>query len=316
MKNKLELKGTREGHAAALLELGKKDKRVMALTADLAQSFHYDKFAELFPERFIDCGVAEQNLMGVGAGLALAGKIPFVASFAAFSPGRNWDQLRISVCYSQANIKIISSHAGLNVGPDGATHQALEDLALTRVLPNLTVLVPCDYWEAYQATLAAYRHRGPVYIRLTREKSPVLTAAKTDFKIRRLKIFEEGRDLTIVVCGPLLSEALLAAKELRRRKISADVINCHTLKPLDKKTLLQSLKKTKAAVTVEEHQIFGGLGGAIAELSAQNFPVPLEFVAVRDSFGESGQAEELLAKYHLKSQDIILAAQRVLKRKI
>lgn len=309
-----ELKSTRQGHADALLELGKKDRRVVALTADVSPSTHYDKFAAAFPERFIECGVAEQNMMGVATGLALSGKIPFLASFAAFSPGRNWEQLRVSVCYTKANVKIVATHAGLSVGEDGASHQALEDIALTRVLPNLIVIVPCDYEEAKKATLAAAKIKGPVYLRLGRPKTQVITMTKTAFKIGRAEIFQQGKDLTIIACGPLLCEALLAARELAKKKISAEVINCHTIKPLDRKTLLQSIKKTGRVITVEDHQIYGGLGSAIAELTAQNYPVPIEFVGVRDSFGESGTAEELLKKYHLNARDIIEAAKSILGR--
>lgn len=305
----------REAHADALVELGKKDKNVVALTADVSPSTYYNKFAKEFPERFVECGVAEQNMMGAAAGLALAGKIPFLASYAVFSPGRNWDQLRVSVCYTKANVKIIGAHTGITVGPDGATHQALEDLAITRVLPNLIVIAPCDYEETYKATLAAYKHKGPVYIRFGREKTPVLTDKKTPFKIGQANILEPGRDVTIIGCGPLLYEALAAAKELKKKKILAEVINCHTIKPLDKKTILASVKKTKAVVVVEEHQITGGLGGAVAEMLAANCPVPLEFVGIQDTFGESGEADELLEKYHLKAIDIIGAINKVIKKK-
>ncbi len=308
-------KSCREAHADALVELGKKDKKVVALTADVSPSTYYNKFAKEFPERFIECGVAEQNMMGVAAGLALSGKIPFLASYAVFSPGRNWDQLRVSVCYTKANVKIIGAHTGITVGPDGATHQALEDLAITRVLPNLVVLVPCDYEETYKATIAAYKHQGPVYIRFGREKTQVLTDKKMPFKIGQANILESGCDVTIIGCGPLLSEALAAAKELKKKKISVEVINCHTIKPLDKKTLLASVKKTKAVVVVEEHQVMGGLGSAVAEMLAQNYPTPMEFIGIQDTFGESGEAEELLQKYHLKAKDIIGAINKVIKRK-
>ncbi|MEK7508695.1 MAG: transketolase family protein [Patescibacteria group bacterium] len=311
----LNLKSCREAHADALVELGKKDKKVMALTADVSPSTYYNKFAKEFPERFIECGVAEQNMMGVAAGLALSGKIPFLASYAVFSPGRNWDQLRVSVCYTKANVKIIGAHTGITVGPDGATHQALEDLAITRVLPNLIVLAPCDYEETYKATIAAYKHQGPVYIRFGREKTPILTDKKTPFKIGQANVLVAGRDVTIIGCGALLNEALAAAKELKSKKISVEVINCHTIKPLDKKTILTSVKKTQAVVVVEEHQITGGLGGAVAEMLAQNYPVPMEMIGVQDAFGESGEAEELLAKYHLKAKDIVVAIKKVLVRK-
>ncbi len=311
---KPELKMCREGHADALVELGKKDTRVVALTADISPSTYYHKFAKLFPERFIECGVAEQNMMGVAAGLALAGKIPFLASFAVFSPGRNWEQLRISVCYSKANVKIAGSHAGLNVGPDGASHQALEDIAITRVLPNLTVIVPCDYEEAYKATLAAHQHQGPVYIRFGRVKTPLITTKKTPFKIGRAGIFHEGKDVAIIACGPLLYEALLAAKELEKKKIKVRVINCHTIKPLDEKTIIQAAQDCGAIVTVEEHQVAGGLGSAVAECLAKNYPVPMEMIGIQDQWGQSGEAEELLEHYHLTAPWITKAAMKVIKK--
>lgn len=312
---KPELKMCREGHADALVALGKKDSRVVALTADVSPSTYYHKFAKLFPERLIECGVAEQNMMGVAAGLALSGKIPFLASFAVFSPGRNWEQLRVSVCYSQANVKIIGSHAGLNVGPDGASHQALEDIAITRVLPNLTVIAPCDYEEAYKATLAASQHQGPVYIRFGRVKTPIITTKKTPFKIGKAEIFHEGKEVAIIACGPLLYETLLAAKELEKKKIKARVINCHTIKPLDEKTIIQAAKDCGAIVTVEEHQVAGGLGSAVAECLAKNYPVPIEMIGIQDQWGQSGEAHELLEHYHLTTKNIITTTKKILKRK-
>lgn len=311
-----ELKSCREGHAEALLELGKKDPRVVALTADVSPSTYYGSFGAAFPERFIECGVAEQNMLGVAAGLALSGKIPFVSGYAVFSPGRNWDQLRVSVCYTKANVKLVGSHAGINVGPDGATHQALEDLAITRVLPSLTVLAPCDYFQSYQATLAMAEYVGPVYMRFGREKTSVITMPEAPFKIGESAVLWPGKQVSIIAIGPSVYDALLAARMLKdRHNISAEVIDGRTLKPLDKKTLLDSVKKTRAVVSVEDHQQIGGLGGAMAELLAKEYPAPMEFVGVDDSFGESGSSQELFKKYHLTAADIVKAAVRAVKRK-
>jgi transketolase len=310
----VEMIPTRNGYGDGLVLLGK-NPNVVVLTGDLAESTRALRFGEEFPERFIECGVAEQNMMGVAAGLALAGKVPFVSSYAVFVPGRNWDQLRISVCYANANVKIAGAHAGISVGPDGATHQGLEDLALTRVLPNLTVLAPCDYEETKKCTVAVAKMKGPVYFRFARAASPVITVKKTPFRIGKSEIFAQGSDVTIVACGPILYEALAAARELRTRKISAEVLNCHTLKPFDEKTLVESVKKTGCCVTVEEHQIIGGLNGAVSETLGRTYPVPIESVGMPDSFGESGKPDELLRKYGMKAKDIVNAAERVIKRK-
>ncbi len=311
----LEEVPTRNGYGEGLLELGETDKDVVVLSADLAESTRAYAFGSKYPERFFEVGVAEQNMMGIAAGLALSGKIPFVSSYATFSPGRNWDQLRVSVCYSLANVKIAGSHSGLSVGPDGATHQALEDIAITRVLPNLTVVVPCDYHEARKCTVAAASHKGPLYFRLGREKTPVITDADAPFEIGKAVVFREGADVTIIGAGPLLYEALLAAEALAQKGIEAAVINCHTIKPIDKKTIVAHAKKSGAVVTVEEHQIYGGLGSAVAEVLAQEYPVPMEMVAVPDQFGESGQPHELLEKFQLLSPDIARAAERAIARK-
>lgn len=314
--NQPELKSCREGHAEALLELGKKDPRVVALTADVSPSTYYCDFGAAFPGRLIECGVAEQNMMSVAAGLALSGKIPFVGGYAVFSPGRNWDQLRVSVCYTKANVKLVGSHAGINVGPDGATHQALEDLAITRVLPNLIVIAPADYHQTKKATIAAYEHVGPVYIRFGREKTPVITTPASPFKIGQAEVLRPGKQVSIIAIGPQVYDALLAARMLKdRHNISAEVIDASTLKPLDKKTILNSVKKTRVAVTVEDHQQIGGLGGALAELLAKEYPAPMEMVGVDDSFGESGGAKELFKKYHLTAADIAKAAVKAIGRK-
>jgi len=253
--------------------------------------------------------------MGVAAGLALAGKIPFVSSYAVFVPGRNWDQLRVSVCYANANVKVAGAHSGISVGPDGATHQALEDIAITRVLPNLTVIVPCDAEEARKCTHAIAEHIGPCYFRFTREKTPVITTEETPFEIGKTNIMIEGSNVTIAACGPLLAEAMKAARELEQQGISAEVLNCHTLKPFDTATLVASVKKTGCCVTVEEHQITGGLAGAVAETLCRNFPVPMESIGMPDHFGESGEPNELLKKYGMTMDDMIEAAKRAVKRK-
>lgn len=311
----VEKKPTRDGYGEALLELGKNNPDVVVLTADLAETTRTLPFQQKYPDRFVECGVAEQNMMGVAAGLALAGKIPFVSSYAVFSPGRNWDQLRVSVCYSKANVKIAGAHTGISVGPDGATHQALEDLAITRVIPDLVVIAPCDAEETRKCTLAAAAYKGPVYFRFTREKTPVMTVKETPFEIGTANVCREGYDVTIIACGPLLHQALMAAEKLATQGVEAEVINCHTLKPLDIKTILQSVKKTQCVVTVEEHQITGGLFGAVSEALAKSFPVPIEPVGMPDTFGESGAPDELLAKYGMTEKQIISAAQRAIKRK-
>lgn len=311
----LEMKATREGFGEALVDIGKVDKNVVVLTGDLAESTRVAKFGEAYPERFFEIGVAEQNMMGIAAGLALSGKTPWVSSYATFSPGRNWDQLRVSVAYSMANVKVAGAHAGLSVGPDGATHQAMEDIAMVRVLPNMTVVVPCDSLETHKATIALTKHSGPAYLRFGREKTPVFTTAATPFQIGRAEILKEGSDLTIIGCGALVYECLKAAEEMSSEGISAQVINCHTIKPIDVKTISHAAAETGAVVTVEEHQITGGLGGVVAEVLAQHYPVPQEFVGMPDHFGESGQPQELLEKWGMTSKSIIQKSRLVLARK-
>jgi len=305
-----EMKGCRDGFGDALIELGKDNPNIVVLTADLSESTRAEGFAKKFPERFIECGVAEQNMMGVAAGLALSGKIPFVASYATFSPGRNWDQFRVSVCYSNTNVKVVGAHAGISVGPDGATHEALEDLAMTRVLPNLVVISPCDYLETFKAVKAAAVWPGPVYIRFGREKTPVFTTSDSPFEIGKANILRQGNGVTIIGTGPLLYKCLEVAEEL-----DAEVINVHTLKTLDVGTIMSSARKTGAVVTVEEHQIIGGLHGAIAECLGQHFPVPIEAVGMGNVFGESGKPEELLEKYGMGKDAIKKAVEKVLVRK-
>lgn len=311
----IEMKATRDGYGDALVELGKKDPKVVVLTGDLADSTRAAKFGEDFPERFFEVGVAEQNMMGIAAGLAMEGKVPWISSYATFSPGRNWDQLRVGVAYSDVNAKVAGAHAGLSVGPDGATHQAMEDIAMVRALPNMTVVVPCDYWETKKATLALSSYVGPSYLRFGREKTPVFTTEKTPFEVGRAEIFREGKDLAMIACGALVYEALKAADELSGEGIEATVVNCHTIKPIDHKTISHIAAEVGAVVTVEEHQVNGGLGGAVAEVLTKHYPVPQEFVAMPDSFGESGQPQELLEKWGLTSKGIIQKAKLVLARK-
>ncbi|MEK7595635.1 MAG: transketolase family protein [Patescibacteria group bacterium] len=303
----------RDGFGEGLLIAGEEDPNVVALSGDLTESTRLDGFAKKFPDRFFEVGVAEQNMMGISAGLAICGKVPFLTSYAVFMPGRNWDQLRVSVCYSKANVKIIGAHAGISVGPDGATHQGLEDMAITRVLPNLVVLAPCDSVEARKATLAAAKHKGPVYIRLAREKTPVFTTDETPFEIGKAQVLREGNALTIIACGPLVYEALKAANELHIDKnISCEVVNCPSIKPLDSHTIITSAKKTNAVITVEEHQITGGLGSAISELLSEEHPVKIKRIGMPDTFGESGQPNELLEKYGMSSNHIKIAVRNLL----
>ncbi|MDP3995149.1 MAG: transketolase family protein [bacterium] len=313
---KIKKAATRDGYGQALLELGEKNEKVVVLSADLEESTRSNVFAEKFPDRFVEVGVAEQNMAGLAAGMAYAGYIPFMSSFAVFSPGRNWDQVRVSICYSKANVKICGGHAGISVGEDGATHQAMEDIAITRVLPNMVVVVPADAEEARKATLAATDTQGPVYVRLGRMASPVFTTHKSPFEIGVANVLASGKDVTIVACGHMVYRALEAARDLEKKhKIIAEVINCHTIKPLDEKTILASAKKTGAVVTAEEHQIHGGLGSAVAEALAENRPVSMRFVGMPNAFGESGGAEELLEKYGMTKEKIIKNALDVIKEK-
>ncbi len=306
---------SRDGYGKGLVELGEKNKEVVVLCADLTESTRSNWFKEKFPQRFFEIGVAEQNMMGIAAGLALEGKIPFVSSYAVFSPGRNWDQLRVSVCYTQANVKIGGMHAGISVGPDGATHQALEDIAITRVLPNLKVVVPCDWVQGKKATIAAGEAKGPYYLRFGREKVPVVTSEKTPFEIGQADIYTEGSDVAIIACGAMVYESLLACKELEKFGISAMVVNCHTVKPIDRETIAKAARKCGAVVTAEEHQINGGMGSAVLEVLAEDYPVKSKRVGMMDAFGESGTPDELLKKYGMYSGKIIEACQQVVKRR-
>ena len=304
----------RDGFGEALVELGKNNPDVVALCGDLVESTRVQAFAECYPERYFEMGVAEQNMAGVAAGLALSGKIPFISSYAVFSPGRNWDQIRVSICYSKANVKIVGAHAGISVGPDGATHQALEDVAITRVLPNMVIVVPTDSIEAKKATLAIAKHVGPSYIRFGREKTPVITKTETPFELGRALPILAGDEVTIIANGQMVYRAMMAARELEG-KISVGVLNMHTAKPIDAKAIIDAAKETGAIVTAEEHQIIGGLGSAVAEVLGDHHPVPIERVGILDTFGESGKPEELMEHYHLGVSDIVHAVERVIRRK-
>lgn len=307
---------TRNGYGDGLLEVAEKNPNVVVLTGDLVESTRALGFAKKYPERFVECGVAEQNMAGIAAGLALAGKIPFISGYAVFSPGRSWDQVRVSVCLNKANVKIAGAHTGISVGPDGATHQALEDIAIMRVLPHMIVVVPCDYEETKKMVSAAVAVSGPVYFRFAREKTPVITTAKTPFKVGRAEVFRKGKDVSIIACGPLVYQSLIAAEELKKQGIDCEVINNHTIKPLDEKTLLTSVRKTKAVVTVEEHQIMAGVGSAVCELLCKKYPVPVAMIGMDDSFGESGKPAELLLKYGMSVRAIKAAVKKVLRRKV
>jgi transketolase len=306
---------TRKGFGRGLAEAGKRNINVVAACADLTDSTQMSLFKEAFPERFVEIGVAEQNLVTVGAGLAAMGKIPFVSSYAAFSPGRNWEQIRTTVCLNDRPVKIIGSHAGLSVGPDGATHQMLEDLALMRVLPKMVVIAPCDSLEAERATLAMAEDNRPNYMRLAREATPIITTQHTPFEIGKAYVYREGTDITLIGTGTMTYQALVAAEKLAKDGIEAEVVHVPTLKPLDNETILDSVRKTGAVVTAEEGQIIGGLGGAIAELLAENHPAPMRRIGMKDHFGESGEPNELLKHFGLDSLHIALAAHEILDKK-
>ena len=305
---------TRKGYGEGLVELGTTDPNVVVLTGDLAESTTAHLFQKQFPDRFIECGVAEQNMMGLAAGLALAGKVPFISSYAVFSPGRNWDQLRVSVCYSEANVKVAGAHTGISVGPDGATHQALEDIAITRVLPNLVVLAPADYLETKKATLALGKMKGPAYFRFARNATAVFTTEKTPFEIGKAQILKDGSDIAVIGCGPVVYNALVAALELEKENISVMVINNHTIKPMDTVTVVEAAKKCKVVVTLEEHQIMGGMGSAVCEVLAELCPVPVHRLGIPDHFGESGEPDELIAKFGLDTSSLIKYINGVVKK--
>lgn len=310
-KKSIDMAATRSGFGKGLLEAGKRNANIVALCADLTESTKMNLFADAFPERFFEVGVAEQNLVTVAAGLAAMGKIPFASSYAAFSPGRNWEQIRTTICLNESNVKIAGSHAGISVGPDGATHQMLEDIALMRVLPNMTVVVPCDEIEAKKATLEIARQKGPAYIRLARADSQTITTDQTPFSLGKSWVLRSGEDVSIIACGTLVYQALIAAELLRKKGVSAEVVNCSVIKPLDTVGILASVRKTKNVITVEEHQVSGGLGGVIAELLAENLPLPLRRLGMLDHFGESGTPEELMNKFGLTAPHIAKVAEQL-----
>lgn len=308
-------KATRDGFGAGLHEVGKKNEKVVALCADLIGSLKMQAFIKENPERFYQVGIAEANMMGIAAGLAIGGKIPYTGTFANFSTGRVYDQIRQSIAYSDKNVKICASHAGLTLGEDGATHQILEDIGLMKMLPGMTVINPCDYNQTKAATIAIADHHGPVYLRFGRPGWPVFTPENQKFEIGKALMLSEGTDVTIFSTGHLVWNTIEAAKELAKEGISCELINIHTIKPLDEEAVLKSVRKTGCVVTAEEHQRHGGLGDSIAQLLAQHLPVPQEYVAVNDSFGESGKPMDLMEKYGLGVKDVIASVKAVLKRK-
>ena len=311
----MEIIDTRSGFGAGLTQLGKENKNIVALCADLTGSLKMGDFAKNHPERFFQIGIAESNMMGIAAGLTVGGKIPFTGTFANFSTSRVYDQIRQSISYSSKNVKICASHAGVTLGEDGATHQVLEDIGMMKMLPGMVVINPCDYNQTKAATIAIAEYQGPVYLRFGRPKVPNFTPSDQKFKIGEAVNLTEGNDVSIFATGHLVWEALEAEKSLKKQGINAEVINIHTIKPLDIKAILQSVNKTKCVVTAEEHQINGGLGGSIAQLLSNKLPSPIEMVGVNDCFGESGTPRQLMEKYGLTSKEIILAVDKVLKRK-
>lgn len=311
----LDMAATRNGYGHGVVDAAKRDKRIVVLCADLTESTRNDEFKKLFPDRFIQMGVHEQLLAASAAGLALGGKIPFITSYAMFCPGRAWEMIRTNICLNDVNVKVIGSHAGVSVGPDGATHQAIEDIAIMRPIPNITIIAPCDVNEARKATAAVAAYDGPCYVRFAREKTPVFTTARTPFKIGRAEMYRDGKDVAIIACGPLVYNALVAAEELSKEGVNAMVINSHTIKPLDGAVVLKAAKVCRAVVTVEEHQVTGGLGGAVSEYLSATFPVPQEFIGVPNAFGESGNPFELVEHFGMGVVNIKRAVKHVIKRK-
>jgi transketolase len=308
-------KDTRSGFGEGLLEAGKKNPNVVALCADLIGSLKMDAFVKEFPERFFQAGIAEANMIGMAAGLTIGGKIPFTGTFANFSTGRVYDQIRQSVAYSQKNVKICASHAGLTLGEDGATHQILEDIGMMKMLPNMTVIVPADFNQTKQATMAIADHEGPVYLRFGRPVMPIFIKPDAKFEIGKADVLTEGTDVTIIACGHLVWKSIEAARILEEKGISVELINLHTIKPFDSETVLRSVSKTKCVVTAEEHMRHGGLGDSVAQFLSRTLPIPQEYVAVNDSFGESGTPMELMTKYGIDTIHVVEAAQKVIQRK-
>jgi transketolase len=311
----LNEKETRAGFGEGILEVARKNPNVVALTADLLGSMKLNAFIKEFPERFVQCGIAEANMIGIAAGMTIGGKIPYTTTFANFSTGRVYDQIRQSVAYSGKNVKICASHAGLTLGEDGATHQILEDIGLMKMLPGMTVIVPCDFNQTKAATIAVADYEGPVYLRFGRPKWPNFTAENQTFEIGKAQVLHEGTDVTLFACGHLVWLSVEAGKILEEKGYSVEIINIHTIKPLDQEAVLRSLKKTGCAVTAEEHNVLGGLGDSIAQVAARHLPVPIEYVGTNDTFGESGKPLDLLKKYGLDPQHIVAAAEKAMSRK-
>jgi len=312
---KYELIPTRDGYGKALLKLVEENKDIMVLDADVAKSTRTSWVADKYPDNFIDMGICEQDLVGTAAGLAIGGLIPFCTSYCVFLVGRAWDQIRTTVCYNNLNVKFAGAHAGISVGPDGATHQSLEDVALMRVLPNMTVVIPCDSIEAEKATIAIAKKEGPCFIRFGREAVPVITSEETSFEIGKANTVRQGGDVAIIANGAMVYEAIVAAEQLEKEGISAMIVNLHTIKPLDVDAIVEAASKTGAIVTAEEHQLFCGTGSAVAECLSQHCPTPMEMVCVNDAFGESGQADELMRKYGLTADGIVTAVKKVIHKK-
>jgi transketolase len=308
-------KDTRSGFGDGILEAARKNKNIVALTADLAGSLKLHPFIKEFPERFIQVGIAEANMMGISAGLTIGGKIPYATTFANFATGRVYDQIRQSIAYSNKNVKICASHAGVTLGEDGATHQILEDIGMMKMLPGMTVIVPCDYNQTKLATMAIAEYIGPAYLRFGRPSWPIFTNPDEPFVIGKAQKFSEGTDVSIFACGHLVWNAIQAGAALQEKGVSVEVINLHTVKPIDEEAIVNSIRKTKCAVTAEEHNIYGGMGDAVAQVAAKHFPIPIEYIGTRDTFGESGTPAELLKKYKLDIPDIITAAEKVIARK-
>jgi transketolase len=311
----VEAKATRVGYGEAVVELGKKNKNVVVLSADVTASTSSHLFKKEFPDRFFNVGVAEQNMICIAGGLSLAGKIPFAAAYSLFATGRPWDQVRNTLCYSNLNVKIVGTHSGLMVGPDGATHQALEDIAITRVIPNMKVISPCDYIEAKKAVFALGEDHGPAFLRLGRETVPLVTTEDTPFVIGKMNVLREGSDAVVFATGVMVHMAVEAASILEHENIKVSVVNVHTIKPIDKETIIKYAAKTGAVVTAEEHQMAGGLGSSISEVLGQECPTPMEILGIKDRFGQSGSPKELLKIYNLTPEEIIRLVKKVLKRK-
>lgn len=312
----IEQSPIRFGYGDGLLKAGEEDSNVVALCADLTDSTRTSVFSKKFPERFVEMGIGEQSMASVASGMAAMGKVPFLASYAMFSPGRNWEQIRTTICYNNSNVKVAGAHAGISVGPDGGTHQAIEDIAITRVMPRMTVVVPCDSIEAKKATYQAAKIKGPFYLRFAREATPIVTTEESPFEVGKANLLRDADSpkVAIIACGPSVYNSLMAAEELSHEGIECSVLNNHTIKPMDENAVIEAAKKAGAVVTVEEHQVYGGMGSAVAEVLARNYPVPMEFVGVKDRFGQSGTQEELVEHYGMGISGIKEAVMKVIRR--